>query len=92
MELQEHITKIGRNMVEFLAQKLQSGDITLIRAKEVAAFYLEHISLAKNKEEIYDAMLTAHEQFPELEPIIRSEKLWRSRSIEKRVQLLDDTL
>ena len=90
--MEHHITRIGRNMVELLAHRLQSGDITLSRAKEVANFYLEHISLAKTEDDLTNAMKKVHQDFPELEPIVRTEKIWRNRPTEIREQLSDETL
>lgn len=83
MSVETRINRLGKHLIEYLAQGLQSGTISLPDAKKLASLYLQHICTAQNDQEINQRIKEIHTRYPALDVIVRSDHIWTVRAQDK---------
>ena len=83
MTLQEHIQRVGREMVAILSRQMKAGKIALSRAREIARFYLDKIRVASSEQELQQDLDVMEKEIPEMRTVVEME---RARTIDAKEQ------
>ncbi len=72
MDSEEYRKKIEQDILDIIAQKLTTGEMNALRAREIAQFVLDALKPHITLEQIYQTMQNFDKHFPELVKVARS--------------------